>query len=158
MLTSTLAFYFPVPVGPILSPNNLSLFSCPFNVCVHVRLCSGCVQLYLLMCTGALGGQRLVKASGIVPQMLSPSCVLKWGLSLALSLPSEQGWLNRESQRSTYVCLSCPRGQECAITHLALCVFWRLNSVPHAGKASAWLTEPSQQPSRLSFKCKFCIS
>lgn len=122
MLTSTLAFYFPVPIGPILSPNNLSLFSYPFNVCVHVRLCPGCVQIYLLMRAGALGGQRLVKTSGIVFQMLSPSCVLKWGLSLASSLPSGQGRLNSESPRSTYVCLSWPRGQECATAHLALCV------------------------------------
>lgn len=63
MFTSTLSFYLPVSVGLILSPNNLSLISYLFNVCVcvHVHLWSGCVQIYLLMHAGPLGGQRLVK-------------------------------------------------------------------------------------------------
>lgn len=39
MFTSTLSFYLPVSVGPILSPNNLSLISYLFNVCVCMFIC-----------------------------------------------------------------------------------------------------------------------
>ena len=154
-----LSFHLPVSVGPVLSPNNLSLVSYLFNVCVHVDLCSGCVQIYLLMCAGALGGQRLVKTL----ELFFRCClhhvfwdgVCHW---LRVYQVGKAGWT--ASPRDPPICAFLGQEDKCmpAQIWLCVCVFWRLNSGPHACTAGASLTAPSQLPSSLSFKCKFCIS
>lgn len=158
MFTSTLSFHLPVSVGPVLSPN-LSLISYLVNVCVCMLICVQGVCRYICSCMQG----HLEFRGWLKPLELFLTCCLHhvcWnGVChwLRVYQVGKAGWT--ASPRDPPICASPGQEDKCVPPQIWLCVCVLetdlRSSCLHSG---ASLTEPSQLPSRLSFKCKFCIS